>query len=260
VLLFESVAGRSILLRITILLLIAYVGLCLLLFMAQHRLIYFPSQENLPLPDGFQQWTSPDAKISWGYKRIRGARECLFFFHGNGGNASGWSHAVAGFPGDIFVLEYPGYGGRPGRPSENSIKAAAREVFAAEHQRYARVIVAGQSLGAAVTEAIFSSWPQQIHTLVLVTPFLSLRDMARNQFWFVPTTWILRDTFELFEPWQNFPGKSHVVIARADEVVPRSHSLRYVATTNKNVAVLEISGASHNSIELDREFWNRILN
>src|SRR5688500_19074800 len=61
---------------------------------------------------------------------------CLFFFHGNGGNASGWAHAVEEFPGDIFVLEYPGYGQRPGSPTERSIKEAALKGFEAEAGRY----------------------------------------------------------------------------------------------------------------------------
>jgi uncharacterized protein len=166
--------------------LIGYAAFCVFLFIIQRRLIYFPSRETVPLPEGFVLWTSPDGKgETWGYKRIRGARECLFYFHGNGGNASGWSHAVAEFPGDIFVLEYPGYGKRPGRPSEHSIKAAARQAFAAEHSPYDKVIVAGQSIGTGVTEAIFSAWPERIHKLVLITPFLSLGDVAAHQFFFV---------------------------------------------------------------------------
>ena len=87
---------------------VAYVAICVLVYFGQRRLIYLPSRYDQPLPPGFVEWRSPDQTDRWGFKRVNGARECLFFFHGNGGNASGWSHAVTEFPGDIFVLVYPG--------------------------------------------------------------------------------------------------------------------------------------------------------
>lgn len=245
-------------LKYALLALLAYAAICLLLFIAQRRLIYLPSHRIAPLPDGFQPWLS-SASEHWGYKRVSGAPECLFFFHGNGGNASGWSHAVADFPGDIFVLEYPGYGPRPGAPSEITIKAAALEAFESEHERYAKVVVCGQSLGSAVTEAIFSKAPEKIHSLVLITPFLSVAEMARSQFPIFPTRWILRDTMHLFELWQKFPGRTRIVVAGQDEVIPRHHSLKYLAATNENVTVLELPHATHNSIDLDESFWRETL-
>ena len=96
---------------------VGYVAVCALVFLAQRKLIYLPSKHRNMLAEGFVEWRSPDGTEFWGYKRISGARECLFFFHGNGGNASGWTHAVANFPGDVYVLEYPRYGSRPGSPS-----------------------------------------------------------------------------------------------------------------------------------------------
>ena len=250
---------KELALKIGFLVVAGYVVLCLGVFIGQRRLIYFPSRVDVPLPSGFEIWPSPDSKEIWGYKRVSGARECLFFFHGNGGNASGWSHAVAEFPGDIFVLEYPGYGERLGAPSEHSIKAAAKEAFAKEQARYEKVLVAGESLGAAVTETIFTSWPERIYRLILITPFLSLRDMARDQYWFLPTGWLLRDRMELYGPWQKFSGKTRIVVAGADEIIPRAQTLRYMAATNAQVSVLELPGVGHNGVNLDAEFWKEVL-
>src|SRR5688572_18189717 len=138
---------------------VAWIVLCGAGCFAQRRMLYFPSRQQNPLPAGFEAWPSPDGKETWGYRRLAGKRECLFFFHGNGGNASGWAHAVEEFPGDIFVLEYPGYGQRPGSPTERSIKEAALKGFEAEAGRYANIVLAGQSLGGGVTEAIFTKHP-----------------------------------------------------------------------------------------------------
>ena len=237
----------------------AYVGICVLLFFAQRRMMYLPSAGAFELPTGFTEWRSPNGSEFWGYKRVFGTNACLFFFHGNGGNASGWAHAVDQFPGDIFVLEYPGYGQRPGVPSEETIKAAARAAFEANHAPYEQVIVAGQSLGAGATEAIFSSHPDKISRLVLITPFTSIADVARDHFPWVPTSLILRDRYELYDAWRKFPGKTSVVIAGRDEIIPARHGRKYLQAKGDLCEVITHAEDSHNSIELDADFWRKAM-
>jgi uncharacterized protein len=267
-------------LKLLTFLFLAYAGLCLLLFVAQRKLIFLPSHTNNILPTGFEPWlitnTSGGTEFT-GFKRIAKSSSnapsstlsplsttCLFFFHGNGGNASGWSHAVEEFPGDIFVLEYPGYGERPGSPTEHSIKSAALRAFeseltpAASAKRYSKIILCGQSLGTGVTETIFTKHAEKLHALVLITPFLSLAEVAGTHYSWIPTRFLLRDRLPLYDAFSKFPGKSLVVTASDDEVIPRSHSLRYHAATNANRAILELP-ASHNSITLDQSFWQRVI-
>jgi len=250
-----------------VLVVIAYLGICLLLYFAQRKLIYLPSRTNGILPVGFEPWFGTNTfgeQEFRGFKRVLSplSTNCLFFFHGNGGNASGWSHAVEDFPGDIFVLEYPGYGERPGSPSESSIKSAALRAFEDEisnrHHAYSQVVLCGQSLGTGVTEAIFTKHPARLHALVLITPFLSLAEVASTHYSWIPTRLLVRDRLQLYEAFIKFPGKSLVVTASDDEVIPRSHSLRYHAATNENRAILEFP-ASHNTISLDRSFWEQVL-
>ena len=276
-----AIITKSFLPKILLLIVLAYLGICLLLFFAQRKLIYLPTRANAMLPAGFEPWlitNSSGATEFTGFKRIfvsattsnsstnAPSTNCLFFFHGNGGNASGWSHAVEEFPGDIFVLEYPGYGERPGSPTEHSIKSAALRAFEAEltnptsnvTNRYSKIILCGQSLGTGVTEAIFTKHADKLHALVLVTPFLSLADVAGAHYSWIPTRFLVRDRLQLYGAFMKFPGKSLVVTAVDDEVIPRSHSLRYHAATNAHRAILELR-ASHNTITLDQSFWENVL-
>jgi hypothetical protein len=263
---FATIITKSFLPKIILLAVLAYLGICLLLFLAQRKLIYLPSRNNHPLSVGFQPWfiTDPRTREFTGFKRVAAtspSTNCLFFFHGNGGNASGWSHAVEEFPGDIFVLEYPGYGERPGSPTESSIKSAALRAFEAElarPHRYSQIILCGQSLGTGVTETIFTKHAEKLHALVLITPFLSLAEVASTHYSWIPTRFLLRDKLDLYEAFMKFPGKSLVVTAADDEVIPRSHSLRYHAATNAHRAIIEFP-ASHNTLHLDRTFWEKIL-
>ena len=57
----------------------------------------------------------------------------------------------------------------------------------------------------------------------------------------------------------RFPGKSVVVTAADDEIIPRAHSLKYLASTNANRAVLELPSMTHNGIDLDADFWRKVL-
>ena len=215
---------KNLLWKVLLLVPLCYLLFCLLLYWGQRRLIYLPSAALHPLPDGFVEWLSAEGR-HWGFKRTgAGTNTCLFFFHGNGGNARGWSHHAAEFPGDVFVLEYPGYGAREGKPTEAGIKEAALAGFEAEQARYQTVIVAGQSLGAAVTQAVFVRHPGQIARLVLITPFTSILDMARSQYPWVPTKWLLQDRMALFEEWKAFPGNSWVLLAGRDEVIPAAQA------------------------------------
>ncbi len=236
-----------------------YLVICALVYVNQRRLIYAPSRHENPLPPGFEPWRSPDRSEFWGYQRVQGTRECLFFFHGNGGNASGWAHAVNEFPGDVFVLEYPGYGQRDGAPSELTLKKAALKGFEAEQPRYEKVIVAGQSLGTAVTEPIFSKYSDRLSKLVLITPFTSITDVARAHFPWLPTRWMVRDSLQLFDEWRKFRGKTCVIVAGRDEIIPRSHSLRYLKEKSEACEVIELPEESHNSIDLQADFWKSVL-
>jgi uncharacterized protein len=237
----------------------AYLSICILVYFGQRKLLYVPSKYENPLPVGFEQWRAADDSELWGYKRLAGARECLFFFHGNGGNASGWSHAAAEFPGDVFVLEYPGYGQRGGSPSERSLKEAALKGFEAEQQRYDKIILAGQSLGTAVTQVIFSRHPDRISKLVLITPFTSIADVAQSHFPFLPARWMVRDTLRLFDEWRKFRGKTCIVLAGRDEIIPRSHSRRYLEARSESCEIVELPNDSHNSIDLSAAFWKKVL-
>jgi len=78
----------------------------------------------------------------------------------------------------VLVVEFPGYGLCPGKPSEDSLDSAADVCF-----RYVRevlqvapadIIVMGRSMGAAVALSLAEKF--YFGGLVLIAPFLSLRD------------------------------------------------------------------------------------
>lgn len=250
----------AILLRILLWGAALYLLFAFLIYLGQRRYIYQPSplrivQGRLPeLPPGFVPWLD-DGQII-GYRRETGAANALFFLHGNGGHGRDWAFATADFPGDVYVLEYPGYGERPGVPTEQTLKRAALEAYD-RIPDYPNKIVCGQSLGTGVTPAIFLRRP--VRSLVLVTPFTSLLDVARSTFPILPVRWMLKDPMELFEPWQSFTGSTTVVLAEADEVVPRAASLPFAEVRKPQYHLIRIPNAGHNDAQVTADMWHSIL-
>ncbi len=229
-----------------------YVMVCGLLYLFQRSLIYPASHQAFALPKDFVPWTL-DGRLL-GYKRVHGTTNCLFFLHGNGGNARGWAGAIEQFPGDVFIVEFPGYGERPGRPTEASLKAAALEAFDALPP-YPRRVVCGQSIGTAITPALFLDRADRVDFLLLITPFTSLRDVATAVFPLFPARWLVKDPMLLYEAWKDFPGPTCVVLAGRDEVIPRKASAPFRSAVGANRKVVVLPEATHNTIQPDRRAW-----
>src|SRR4051812_39574920 len=99
--------------------LLAYAGLVVALFVKQRDLIY-PRNGHTRKPWG------PVVTTPAGLPAIEvPGSPMVAFFHGNG-------HQIASLPfltklgTGLLVAEYPGYGGAPGEPTEDSILGAAR--------------------------------------------------------------------------------------------------------------------------------------
>eukprot|EP00930_Biecheleria_cincta_P018338 TRINITY_DN14323_c0_g1_i1.p1 TRINITY_DN14323_c0_g1~~TRINITY_DN14323_c0_g1_i1.p1 ORF type:complete len:417 (+),score=71.76 TRINITY_DN14323_c0_g1_i1:107-1357(+) len=108
------------------------------------------------------------------------ARYLVVYFHSNGEDAGLAYPFAAGLKKilevHVLVMEYPGYGLCPGKPSEESLHAVADLAFEFATKVLkvppGDVIVLGRSLGAALAVRLAQRW--NCHGLVLVAPFLSL--------------------------------------------------------------------------------------
>src|SRR5690606_33711218 len=102
--------------------------------------------------------------------------------------------AAAGFT--VLLLDYRGYGGNPGRPSEDGFALDARAALAylaTAGFTPARTIYFGESLGGGVvSELAVEHAPAG---LVLRSPFVDLAAVGARQFPFLPVRLMLRDRF-----------------------------------------------------------------
>jgi pimeloyl-ACP methyl ester carboxylesterase len=155
---------------------------------------------------------------------------------------------AAGF--DVLLLDYRGYGGNPGAPTEDGLAADARaahhHLVAERGVRPEQLVLFGESLGAAVATRLARERP--VAAVVLRSPFTSLADVGVRHYPFLPVRVLLHDRFPVRDVVGTITVPVHVVAGGADEVVPVAQS-RAVATA-ASASYVEVPDARHNDPEL----------
>jgi uncharacterized protein len=209
----------------------AFVGL---LYLGQRRLIYHPDNPTASRPQlgplaslGVREVALPTEDglelMSW-HRPPPEAAPVILYCHGNGGHVGYRAErlvrfAQAGY--GVLMLEYRGYGGNPGAPSEKGLYAdgaAALAFLGNEGIPPERVVLYGESLGSAV--AVRLARQCRPAALILECPFTSLVDIGRLRYPYVPVRLLLRDRFDLCVAIGGVEAPVLVLHGERDGIVP----------------------------------------
>jgi len=214
-----------------------YAALVLTVGCVQRKLIYHPpglaggEQDAVVARTRLQPWTNgAGMRIGW-WRPGGGSRPgSVLVVHGNAGAAAERAYLLdpiqqaTGL--DVFVLEYPGFAGRPGKPSQATLTAAADEGLGILSSSRMPVYVVGESLGTGVAAYLAGHHPQNVRGVVLLTPFNSLTAAAGHHYPWLPVRWLLMDPYPS-ETWlASYPGPVGVVVGTSDRVVPAEFGQR----------------------------------
>lgn len=169
---------------------------------------------------------------------------------GNGGNRLGRADtatdlAAAGF--STLLLDYRGYGGNPGSPTEEGLAADARAAL--DHLRSrddvdpTRLLYFGESLGCAVVTALAVDEPPA--GMLLRSPFTDLAAVARHHYPFVPAA-VLKDEFPVAELAARIDVPITVVYGTADTIVPPAQSAAVADAARQLSERVQLDGLEHN--------------
>lgn len=233
-----------------------YVAICAALFFNQRSQIYFPTVA-VTRPDlGTMVVESGGEQLKlWrvGIRTGDPGAPALMYFGGNAesvdGNADDFARA---FPDHaVYLVNYRGYDGSTGEPSEAALYADAEAIYDAIRLRHpaSGVSVIGRSLGSGVATHLASV--REVRRLVLVTPFDSLVDVARQHFRWLPVGLLLRERFESIVRVRagRVRAPTLIVIATEDKVVPAARGEALAAAFPAGqVQVVRLAEAQHNSV------------
>ncbi|MGH2725064.1 MAG: alpha/beta hydrolase [Actinomycetota bacterium] len=240
--------------RIAVLLAVVVLGFVGLAWLFQRSMIYFPSRHLGPPPPGVHEatfTTSDGLELGgWFFAAVGSDGRAVLVCNGNAGNRShrvllaealrdrGWS---------VLLYDYRGYGGNPGRPSEQGLAKDARAAVSWLADRddvdADRIAYLGESLGGGVAAGLAAERPPA--ALVLRSPFTSLADLGRVHYPFLPVGALLRDRFPVVDHLRSYDGPVLVVGGEADTIVPPDHSAAVARAAHRSRHVV-IPGADHN--------------
>ena len=250
------------LLRIAIAVLAAAGGLAVLALLLQRRLLYFPERQEPASASrhaarlGLAPVRDPAGAIA-GWRAAHPSGRPLataVVLHGNAGHALHREYLaeVLRAPGvpalDVILLEYPGYGARPGSPTQASLVRAA--VDAVDAAPAGPVLLVGESLGTAVAALAAAERRERVTGLLLVTPLASVAAVGRRHYPVLPAL-LVRDRFESAPALERYGGPAFFLVAGRDEVVfaDLGLSLHGAYPGPKRLFVQE--RATHNAVRYD---------
>ena len=178
------------------------------------------------------------------------SRGVVLFLHGNAGNLETWfTHAdfwlETGY--DVLMPDYRGFGKSTGKiegeAQLNDDVLRAWNFVAANYKDKKRVIY-GRSLGTGLAAHLATQISADL--LVLVSPYTSMVDVAREYYPWVPTG-ILRYPLKTNELLPQLTSKIILLHGTNDKLISIEHSKR-LQKLNPKAQLVEIPGAGHNDI------------
>ena len=243
---------------------LAFVGVVVLvlviLWWAQRSLIYFPdTQVPAPAVVGlpraeivmFRTDDGLDLEAWFVPARLTNADRTILFFSGNAGNRAHRARLasrLADLGYSTLLVDYRGYGGNPGLPTEAGLerdaRAALRYLASRDDVDSARVVYFGESLGAAVAVRLAVEEPPA--AMILRSPFSSLAAIGQHHYPLLPVRWLLRDRFPSVDRIGAITCPVLVIAGSADGIVPVEDTEVLFARANEPKRLVVIEGADHN--------------
>lgn len=216
-----------------------------------HEVIPGAQDVTLHTDDGvqLQAWLVPadagaETHVDTGY--------AVLYAPGNGGNREGRASiatllAERGFT--VLLLDYRGFGGNPGSPSERTntldllagAQALADAGFGAQH-----VIYFGESIGGGVVANAQAQRPPA--GIVLRSPFTELADVASRMLPWLPVRWLLKDTYPVAQRLSQSEVPITVIYGDDDSIVPTALSKQVAAAIPNLFEEVELTGDHNDAV------------
>lgn len=227
----------------------------------QRDMIYHPDS-SLPPPDqvGVPEMVPVPVRTSdgvvvtgWYAPAADATRPTIVFCHGNARTLAHRAHKArwlldAGF--GVFLVGYRGYGGNPGRPSEQGLYADARAVVGWLTGRDIlpeRLVLYGESLGTGVVTQLATEM-NNLAAMILEAPFTRLPDLAPPYLLpgFAPA--LMLDHYDSLSKITEVRAPLLVLHGEHDGIVPVAMGRRLLGAAGGNAEGVFLAEAGHNNI------------
>jgi uncharacterized protein len=236
-----------------------YAALATMVYLAQRSLMYFPDKTHVTPADA----GLPEAKevpltasdgvqvVAW-YVPPQDDKPVIVYFHGNGGSLP---HRVPRFRKlidagiGLVALEYRGYGGSPGNPSEHGLIADGEAAyrFGVAHYPAQQLVLWGESLGSGVAVAVAAEQP--VGRVILEAPFTSAVAVGAQHYWYLPVRRLMKDQFRSDSRIGKVTAPLMIMHGVKDRTVPYAMGERLFELANKPKHLVRFLDAGHEDLD-----------
>jgi uncharacterized protein len=239
--------------------LVLYAALTITVYVAQRTLMYFPDTAHVtPAATGLPEaeevpLTSADGThIHIWHVPPRDDKPVIVYFHGNGGSLAGRVDRFRTLTDDgigLVGVEYRGYGGTEGSPSEQGLIADAEAgyAFAAAHYPVPQIVVWGESLGTGVAVELAAEKP--VGRLILEAPFTSAEAVGARRYWYLPVRFLMKDQFRSDERIGEVKAPLLILHGLQDRVVPYAMGEEMFELANKPKHIVRFLDGGHEDLD-----------
>jgi pimeloyl-ACP methyl ester carboxylesterase len=252
----------SVLLGVLSFTVIAYLALCVLLFVTQESAIFYPGPNDARL---VQQHAKGRVEIGslegWWVENPAATNELVILYFG--GNAEDVLYTAGTLPQlgarRMLVVNYRGYGGSKGKPGQKALYEDGLAIYdyaLSAGVRPDQLIVMGRSLGSGVASMIAGS--REVRAAILVTPFDTLASVAAGHYPIFPVRLLMRHPFPSVDFARKARAPALILAAAGDDIVPAKHAQRLSDAWAGKTQLHVLPDTGHNDIETHEAFYRLI--
>lgn len=256
--------------KILFVLFLVYAAVCLLLFVEQENLIFYPTKLDKQFQFAFDQKfeelniKTRDNKLLNGLLfKADSTKGLIFYLHGNGGALDSWGEVAKTYTDmhyDVFMLDYRGYGKSEGQiNSEHQFLDDVKLVYEQMKTRYPenKIIVLGYSIGTGA--AAYLAANNNPRMLILQAPYYSLIDLMKHKYAIIPT-FILKYKFETNKYISKCKMPTVIFHGDVDMVIYYQSSLKLRALLKSTDTLITLHNQEHNGITDNPDYKNALRN
>ncbi len=245
---------KKIIKKIGILLLLGYIGIGVYLYTNQRDFLYFPTPNT---PTTYKNITLQNEGASINVIVLNeGYENAILYFGGNAESMAQSSDYIAQqfSTFTVYLMDYRGYGGSTGEPTEEGLYSDALKLYDTIKPKHSHISIGGRSLGSAI--ATYVAAHREVSKLALITPFDSIANVAKGKYPIYPVSFLLHDKYDSKSRVKNIKSKTFIVMAENDNVIPKCHTQRLIDAFGKEqLQVAVIRNRGHNDISSDAKYY-----
>lgn len=237
---------------------VSYLLLLAAFYFSQRSLLYFPTHEYISpaqahVNPAFREvpiTTADGLALKAWYAPATSKAFTIVFFHGNGDSLFGAAQVAEPYITEgygFLAVEYRGFSGLPGKPTEaglyNDARACLRELIARGIQP-GQIILYGHSLGTGVAVEMASEF--HVGGLMLLAPYLSIPALAQHHYSFLPAKLLVRDRLDNESKIAGIHVPLLIASGADDNLIPPSQGLQLFSLANEPKQYHSIPARGHN--------------